>query len=721
MCNLEFYSDQVMLKQLLPLVLTASFAFSGRSQTTQIEVKSLNYADLSEVQQFNKLELGVKLPDQILTRVNNFLKGNTIVQSDKINPFLQWELDLEATFVHEQTGIVKKVPAFYYREYERDPSANSWKDIGTQHPMRIRFAPVLVGKWKCTVTCKVKGKPQEAIAPIELNVIKSQNKGFITVHPNKRNFQLNGELVYPVGTNFPSPTKGVSNYHTGPNGDLFSPAETFKVTKLAEWMSYHEDIRNYAEQGGKFIRTLQAGWSSLLEYEKKGNYYDRQPYAWEQDRLLEYCEQNGVYIHFNLMQQEPFMCYGNYHFFDWDWSHFRDDFSYFDQDAYPGYCYSDGKKKMPHESMTSDDDMRYHEQRTRYYIARYGYSTSIYLFELLSEPWHVDEFSGHEEPFTMDNELGQTIRKAVQNYHERLAVYIKETLGHTNQLIGIDIYSAKFYEGETFLDQSVYHPAIDVVSFNPYTAFPDKMIIAKSSDNNLVLETENSMARMVLTLSEKCGKPIMIAEGGAGDGVDECSDFSQQYLDMMAFGFTGLAGYNSWVGWFTNHEQTLPSIIAAQEHMNSEVLRATLNSLWIQGRQAERHMNRDSKKGKELQYYLSGDLKTVAGYVKNRSYNFYTKRTNDNCAKANFEHPFDELTDMRWDDGGRPLYVEGLEKNKTYQITWYEYKTGAVITVECVKPRRGRLKLRFPELSVTAGKPERPALWFTMTQQECQL
>jgi Domain of unknown function (DUF5060) len=699
---------------------------TGAAQTNSVEAKLLNYEDPAQVKQFSKAEFGVKLPNQVQVRMTNFLTHANVAQSEKINPFLQWELDVEATMTHPETGTVKVIPGFYYREYQRDTKSNSWQDVGTQFPMRIRFSPPLPGNWTCKITVKVKEVLLEELSDIPFTVVQSDNKGFVSVHPNNRNLQLDGKIIYPVGVNFPSPTKNVNNYHTAPAGqpDHFSPKETHKVTKLSEWLTYHKDIENYSNQGGKFIRILQSGWSSLLEFEEKGNYFDRQPYAWEQDRLLDYCEQNGVYIHFNLMQQEPYMKYGNYDMFDWDWSHYNSNKSYFEQDIFPAYCYADGKNKDPHEMMTNEEDLRYHEQRTRYYIARYGYSTSIYLFEMLSEPWHVDEFSGNEEPFTINDELGKTVRNAVQQYHERMATYIKQTLGHTNQLVGVDIYTAKFYEGEMFIDQSIYHPLIDVVSFNPYAASPDKMVIAKSEDNNLFLTNENSMARMISSLAAKSGKPIMIAEGGAGDGVDDCSNFSQQYIDMMSFGFTGLAGYNSWVGWHKGHEVTWPAMIACQQFMNSEQVLSTLgntNGYWVQGRQAERHLNRDSKKGKETQYYVSQDETRAVGYVKNRSYNYSTKRISENCANASFEAPFNELRDMKWDDGKKPLYVEGLEKGKSYTVVWYDYKTGKEIETQCSKLKRGKLRLRFPELSVTAGKPERPELWFSVIQSDCEL
>jgi hypothetical protein len=188
----------------------------------------------------------------------------------------------------------------------------------------------------------------------------------------------------------------------------------------------------------------------------------------------------------------------------------------------------------------------------------------------------------------------------------------------------------------------------------------------------------------------------------------------------MAFGFTGLAGFNSWLGWNTGQEVIWPASIATQQYMNGVAAQTLGNSdgLWIQGRQAERHLNRDPKKGKELQYYVAQDRLQAVGYVKNRSFNYLTKSTGENCSKANFELPFSQLTDMTWDAGNKPLYVDGL-KNGSYEVTWYDFKTGTVISAQCQKVRRGKLKLKFPDLTVTQGKPERPLLWFSLVQKEC--
>ncbi len=708
-----------MNKLSFSLLLFVLCAFAVSAQTSSLEVVLFSHENNTQIPKLSKIELGVKLPNDVLVKVESFLKERP-GKIERINPFVDWDLDVEAVFTHKVSGTTQQVDAFFYRDYERDFEKNTWKEKGTMHPMRIRFAAPLPGEWTCDVTMRVYGKLTGEKQTLTFTVVESNNPGYITAHANKRNLQLDNKTVFPVGINFPSPLKGVNNYHTGPNGDLFRPNETHCVTKLTEWMIYHQDIANYHDAGGRFIRTLQSGWATLLEFEKKGNYYARQPYAWEQDRLLEYCEQNGMYIYFDFMQQEPFMKYGNYDMFDWDWSHYNGDGSYFTDDAYPAYCYSDGKNKEPYEMFLEEEDLRFHEQRMRYYVSRYGYSTSIYLFELLSEPWHLNQIGSQTEPILEDTPLGDSVRKALRNYQERMAKYIKEDMGHTQHLIGVDLFNVTLYMDEKFIDKSIYSPHVDVICINPYSKSPEKFIITKNSDNNVTDPYENSMYKLVEYLHKTAYKPVLIGEGGAGDGVDDCSDYIPQQMDMMSFGFCGVAGYNSWVGWYRGQEAQFPYMVVCDEFMNEDKVLAVFtegNGRWIQGRQAEKVYSRQQKKAKELQYYVSENGSYAAGYVKNRTLNYHTNRTATPCFDPSLEIPLDEKADILWNAGTKELVVEGLKKRKDYLIEWYDFRTGKKIFSEVQRSGRSRFILKFPELKVTDPEALRPVLWFTISEE----
>ena len=368
-----------------------------------------------------------------------------------------------------------------------------------------------------------------------------------------------------------------------------------------------------------------------------------------------------------------------------------------------------------------EDDIRYHQQRMRYYISRYGYSTSIYLFELLSEPWHLNQVGGMSEPITEATPLGDSVRKALQHYHETIAAYIKKDLGHTEHLIGIDVICPLLYSDAICIDQSVYCPDIDVISFNPYSKTPEKLVIAKSSENNIVTMDENSMYKTVYSIHDKAGKPVLIAEGGVGDNFFACGDYGQQYVDMMTFGFSGLAGYNSWVGWYTGQERTLPPVVVAQQFMNSKELSQTLTAdsgNWAQGRQIAKQYGRQKKRAKELQYYVSADGTSAVGYVKNRTFNHHTIRTDSSCYDPELAAsvPLGQLTDIAWNEGTEELYVTGLLKRTSYTIEWFDYKTGQKVLTECQRSRRSYFTLKHPALMVTDPENLHPVLWFVIRE-----
>lgn len=706
------------MKQLFSLFFSFVLIGNAFSQNNELHVHFTNDLKGGVFGTFEKVEIGVELPAVDQQKIMNFLMGMRVPNSEKVNPFLAWDLDVQGVFTHVESNQTIVVPAFFYRDFRRDTIKNEYVGIDVKDNMRIRFAAPLSGDWTCTISYKLKQKLQVQTAELKFSVVDSGKKGFIQVHENKRNLVQGNDLIVPIGPNFPYPMKGVNNYHTtrDANGkEAFDPFTTNTVTKPTAYLRYFNDIDNYRKQGGKYFRTLQSGWASLLEFEVKGNYFNRLHYAWEQDSLLNYCEANDMFFSFNLMQQEPFMKYGNYDMFDWDWSNFRNDGTYGGKSDFPMYCYSNEDKKEPHEMFTNEMDLLYHEQRIRYYMARYGYSSNIYMFELLSEPWHLNQYNS-VEPSMTDTKEGEICRKALLNYHTRMAQYIHQQLPHVQQLIGVDIHVGRIYEGDKYIDSSIYSPYIDVIGFNPYTPNPEKMVITKSGANNVVDENENSMFRLVNLLNSKAKKPIMIFEGGPGDGVDELSNYAQQRIDMMSFPFIGLAGFNSWIGWYYGHETVLYNIVASEDFTNSSAFSEVLfqsKGNWVQGRQMEKKYWRDKKSSKELQYYISEEANLSVGYVKNRTYNYYTQATDSSLINRFPKDPtFSTLVDISYKNG-KDLVVQGLKKGKTVEIVWYAFDNGKEFRRDIVKSKKN-LVLKHPDLIVTDPTNLYPMFWFTL-------
>lgn len=697
-------------------------------QTKDLNIAVMNYDNLSEVSKLKKFELGVKLPDSILTRVNAFLYRTRMEESRKINPFLEWNLDVEATFIHPESNSTMVVNGFYYRNYERNITKNDWDPIKTDFPMRIRFAPPQTGVWQCLVTLKVNGQLIATEPLFQFNVVDIEAPGFVKVHSNNKNFERDGQLILPIGQNFPAPEEGVATYHNLVTPEL-PPNETNKAAPLSSWLAYHKSIVDYFEAGGKYIRSVQAAYSSLIEFEEKGNYFNRLHYAWEQDYVLENCEKHEALLLFNLMNQEPLMNFGNYYFYDWDWGNFNYDGQHDPNGKYPVYCYNDNPGvKQPHEMFLNESDLRYHEQRTRYYISRYGYSTAIYQFELMNEPFHLGQFwkegTSSEPLIDRSNPLHEITLQAVNNYHRRMSTYIKKGLAHTDHLIGVNTTFQELKpDGSGVVDSSLTHPDIDIINMNCYGLFPNKLIVSKSgkAGNNGFDANENSYARVIFDLQTSYHKPVIISEGGPSEEYSGCSNFCDMGIDNHTLQFCGLAAYAFWNGFrSTEHSIWDKTILGSLETKELIIPFLELaNGSYIQGRQKAPISKKDKQEIKETQYFITEDKSSAVGYVRNRSYNFFTNKTGGICDIPNFESentPVGTKTDIMWQEGPKRyrLEIEGLKPKSIYTIEWFSDAV-SIGKWKLETNRKGTSDLQYPELSVTEGKPLRPVLLFRVT------
>lgn len=685
----------------------------------------------TEVGLHQKLEIGVHMPDSVMKKINAFLFKYQTPTRLKINPFLEWEIDVQATFTHLETNDSITVNGFFYQDYTRNFDLNDWELKNSEFPFRIRFAPHILGTWKQQVKITIKNQPSVYLATNEFEAVESDSKGYVNVHPNTKNLQRNNEMIFPVGHNFIAPDEGVDVYHNAKEPHL-SPDQTHKATDLGDWVNYLNVVERYFQQGGKYIRTIQAPWSSLIEFEEKGNYFNRLHYAWEQDNLIEICEKYDALVLFNFMLQEPLMNYGDYYFYDWDWDKYGYDKNHVPSDPYPVYGYNDNPGvKQPHEMFLLEDDLKYHEQRTRYYVSRYGYSTSIYEFEILSEPYHLDQHwneGGTLEPyFDLNAPNHDVVVKAINNYQRRMAHYIKHDLQHTNHLIGINTTHPLWTpHGFHLVDSSLFSPDVDVIGMNPYAIITSKLIISKSPKTGQTefAENENSYAKMINDYHKLFGKPVLFSETGPSETFFECSDYAEFNIDNSTLSFTGIAGYNMWNGFRRKENHLWESTILAQNNAEQHLLAVLENSMgnWLQGRQKEPLQKKDEIESKELQYYLSEDLLNALGYVRNRTFNFYTKQTDSTCSLPLYKkdnYPLSTLKDIHWNDGKKRNYliVEGLMKREKFIIEWY--KDGNLLLKEDTETnRKGRLTLKFPALVVENTNDPTPVLWFKLTAKK---
>ncbi len=702
-----------------------------------LEVAVMNYYNLSNVLRYKKLEFGVQLPDDITSRINRYLFSEG-VYNNELNPFLDWEVEVEATFYHIGSGTIKKVDGFYTREYFANPQTDDWDSVATDYAFRVRFAPPLNGEWKASIHVRINKEqvPSHISNDFWFHVIESGDPGYVRVFDNNRNLKQGDKMIFPIGTNFPADfdcvawhgdcydpipgdpvrrLRGTDTIYYGHN--LYSNSNSEKASNVYAWNNYLKTLSAYFQSGGKYIRTIQMPWTTLLEFENKGNYYKRLHYAWEQDKILDSLEKYDVLMIFNLMLQSPHFQYDHFGTRDWDWDYdIRDDHGNLITEPWvydvQRYCYNDQPQgvKKAHESYTNESDLLYHKQRTRYYLARYGYSTKIMEFELLSEPFHVGAQSEVKDtlgnviiPHLNPYEDGNVAKNAIYNYHKVMSEYMRDSL-QTNQLIGVDMG-----HGVHIDLLSVTLPKVDVVGVNFYYSGPSDLYDkVKENIINPIWATRGSKI------------PVLFSEGGVNEDYKEYSNLSQHPVDMMTFPFTSAAGYLSWFGWRKETESHIwPATIRAQNHMNGDDVISTLSEgggEWWHDMQKEK-----LKKGflgwgsteeylVEQQHYKSSNKDKAVGYVKNRTYNIQTK----GCP-IYMGVDFDSPNDIEYDDVKHKnnFVIENLHNKTKYYVNWYSYKYGNYLKTDHLKTNSsGKLKLEFPTLNFT--EPKNPVVWFVV-------
>src|SRR5690606_21407761 len=144
-----------------------------------------------------------------------------------------------------------------------------------------------------------------------------------------------------------------------------------------------------------------------------------------------------------------------------------------------------------------------------------------------------------------------------------------------------------------------------------------------------------------------------------------CSGNSGSLIDVKTLGFIGFAGYNLWTGYRKHEFFVWNHTVRSDQFFREQVLPVLENGSgnWQQGRQEEKLDRHDKEAIKELHYYLSENRDLAAGFVYNRSYNFYTQRIDDECMKPPFAelqedglpemYPLNIPQTVSWDEGPR--------------------------------------------------------------------
>ncbi|GAB5416091.1 MAG: hypothetical protein Crog4KO_13240 [Crocinitomicaceae bacterium] len=697
----------------------------------------VNYSTLDSVKKNGKLELSVSVPGYIRQEVVMFINRG---RGDRLNPFDPMDLDITVLFMHKNdNGSVDTLKAygFYYQQYRRNGDLKGWGEIKdvTHSPFRVRFTPQEVGAWECQAQIKVKGETSEALASpvLTFNVVKSRLEGFMKISENNHYLEVDDKLFLPLGMNMP--TQG-------------GPSTGFRSTGAnpSEYAAYHSALEELSNAGGNYFRYMTTPWTTEVEFEVLGDYTDRLPQAWEMDQVVEKCEDLGLRMHWNMSYMTQLTYIGVFGLYFWDWTDARDSMAtcadlpnWFPNDI--GFCYHTDDEhgvETIDEFLTDRDLIRYYQNRLRYMIARWGYSTSIGTLELFNEINYSGltfglkdncqlDYSTEYKPYFNDTSY---VRK-LSDWQIEMGRFIKEDLEYFDHPYCVNFGGAPNYatpdeypydpeDGASLAagDVAYFSKYVDIMSYNDYYRWLNKFQYQHED-----LLKMKRFAKKNNFEKENYDKPVMYSEVGMGlHGCDEVFTFRQLYVMSP---FTGAAGpgmpwyYNNNTPEFDSTERRFLgwSVMPVVENFFSDVPLHEGN--WVAGLDIR---NDELAELLFLTEKASRSERAVA-VINNRTVNRYTMREawcDENPDKCDcdlqerelemFPDKFESAQAFDWNDkrgfgGGQMLKVSGMEYTSKYTIVYYDAFTGEVV-METTKwsDAFGRLKLKYPELAATPDK-----------------
>lgn len=493
-----------------------------------------------QVGQFEKLEIGLQLDAQIEQQIALYTGDLSVGNNPGINPFDPDQFSVEAQFTHGAESYT--VYGFYYEEYIRtwwvmDPCNNpnpgclpaEWFDQNTPYHWRLRFAPPIIGQWQVNIKVFLGGSNLIGEVPgVRFNCIPSNNPGFLEIGGDGWHLRHSGthESFFGIGQDLAWPDGSQFRGDVNPS----NPASTSGgYLDILDWMT------DMSAKGGNMTRIVKVPWSYEYEWEELNNYSQRLNRAWELDHLFETAELDEVQMVF-CFEHGTFTLDDTGTFIEpeLNWLH-------------NPYRTQLANVEFPDDFLTLQSCRDIFKKKLRYFISRWGYSSSLGIFQLLSE---MDNWTFRNQTNDPHLKHNGPAKLALLNWHNEMLSYCKELVPYRKLLCSTSYgRSPRDYAVDCAYDS----PYIDIVC--PKHGYHTKR------DDNLDRFNEMNDAGFspgVHAISMYASKPALIDEtgfnnlGADANDMDYCDDITY-HNTIWATSFMG--SLNSglyWWQWFNN-------------------------------------------------------------------------------------------------------------------------------------------------------------------------
>lgn len=683
-------------------------SFHACIRTNALPLAWYEPSSLGSVGVFEKMEIGIMLPADIDAFINIFLESGASALSPTrpgINPFNPEEVNVymmvfdAATFNGNiQTSPIETIwNGFFYRDFQRAPFSDEYIEVENDYMFRIRYAPQTLGLHYAVVVAQFSyGNRYYTSAPFAFNVVPSNNPGYVVVGDSKRFLKRGEEMFFPIGCNMSSPSchgDGQADPITQIGGGECSNSylDPSYSASLNEWTAfetylrwseidpkvydfYLNDINVLAQNGANVFRMNMAPWISDFEYERLNNYdtwfspqgikvRNRAQVGWELDKIFNEAEENDIAILLTSEFQFPFFNEGStsgmvsgY----WDWTEETND------EHNLGYGYhSDLGLEAPLEFLTDPEAIKYYQYKLRYLVARWGYSTSIFAYQLIGEINSVFKIDESDYYFEDPNDPRHLL---IQLWHTSMSNYLKDEL-HVPQMVSVQYAGLPCAQNAnepytSAVDRSFYLSNINFPTYSLYSFMPSRYERLYNDVENWFPATKDifndiypSSSYNYYHANQK--KPFFNTEIGSGlpSITYTCSDYCEWIKDVYISPFTGVAGMslvwdNQWAYFLWPNLQHVAGFLAPY---NFDESAGNVHG-WVAGHDYDKtHTGIGVNKYgvSDLFYLRSPNREEAIGVIGNRTYNFFTQW---GCSS----YPFDTLTDLGASEW-RTFYRTGLE------------------------------------------------------------
>ncbi len=452
------------------------------------------------------------------------------------NPYDPKQIDVSIE-VTDPTGETRIHPGFFDEPFALvDTDGTESVKRSGQPSWKVRIAPSLVGTHEWKIVARA-GDEESTVKGVFVS-LKGKSHGYVRTSekdPHWLEFE-DGEFFYPIGHNLRSPRD------TRAADTMPSTIASGLRAEREGTMAYAKWFKKMHENGANFARVWMSSWWLGLEWNQTtegyhGLEYYNQSNAARLDRLIELAEKEGVYLCLETINHGMLSSH-----IDKQWAE-----NPANKETQPGgyLCYAT-------EYFSSERANEWHRNKMRYTVARWGYSTSIAWWGVVTEAEWVEPYfrsiswvregTVEWEPWIPRPYKSRGYRAMYQDWISDMAGYMKE--------VGMHPHMTSVHFSNPYNGLGVWRkPDTDIVHNNAYTMFASWFKTRLHSDRSTgVLDLLRVYGDLYEPYSRK--KPLLVGEWGGSPHTNTATHLTAEFhtgmWSMLMSRMSGVTGFWWW-------------------------------------------------------------------------------------------------------------------------------------------------------------------------------